>query len=96
MDRTDGNKIRAVFFVILLKIRNVLEIVGIQRSFGNTRVRCNGIFEFYDLQCDAFFSKDRFGDLEDLGVRCDVRAYFDDRVLFLVGLSLLLAACCGS
>ena len=58
----------------------MLEIVCIKASFDNACVRCNGIFELYDLKCDSLLCEDRLCYFEDLRVRCDVCAYLDKAI----------------
>ena len=59
----------------------MLEIVCVKASLDNTGIRCDGIFELYDLELDAFLLEDRLCNFQDLRVRCDISAYLENNLL---------------
>ena len=77
MNRTYRNEVGTVLLVELLKVRNVLEVVGIKAALDNACVGCDGVFDLDDLKCDALVCEYGLYLLKDLGVRCDAGADFD-------------------
>ena len=60
---------RSVLGIEIIKIRGVLEVVGVYGPVFHNVVRHNVVVVFLDFERDAFFSQDLFGDGQDLGVR---------------------------
>ena len=60
----------AVLSIEVVKVRNVLEVVGVDLAAVNHVVGLDIVGEFEDLKSDAFFGKDLLGNCKDLSVRC--------------------------
>ena len=60
----------AVLSIEVVKVRNVLEVVGVDLAAVNHVVGLDIVGEFENLKSDAFFGKDLLGNCKDLSVRC--------------------------
>ncbi len=68
MNTDYGYQIGAFTFVEAFKVRQGLEVVGIQVLLGDLHVRLHIIGEHFDFQIHAFFGQGRFDQLKDFGV----------------------------
>ena len=69
MDAAGVHKVRALLFVKVLKIRDVLEVVCVKLAAFDNVVRLHIVLELLDLQRPALGLEDGLGLREDLGVR---------------------------
>ena len=69
MDAAGVHKVRALLFVKVLEIREVLEVVRVKLAALDDVVRLHIVLELLDLQRPALSLEDGLGLREDLGVR---------------------------
>ena len=69
MDAAGVHKVRALLFIEVLEIRNVLEVVCVKLAAFDDVVRLHIVLELLDLQRPALGLEDGLGLREDLGVR---------------------------
>ena len=77
MDIGRVHKVGALLFVEVVKIREVLEVVGVHFAAVDHLVRLDIVGEFHDLERDTEVGKDRFGNFQNLCVRRGRRGHGD-------------------
>ena len=82
-------------FVKAVKVRNVLEVVGIEIAALYNQVGLYIIIKNCDLKIIALFSQKRFRLLQDLGVRCCGCGNLDGSQLAVSSLGSVSSVLCG-
>lgn len=81
MNVAGAYKVSAVFFVIVVQITDVLEIVGVQIAGGYAFVRKNVIIIFYDFQSIALFLEVILDNFQNFRMRSRCCSYLDNFVV---------------
>lgn len=81
MNVAGAYKVSAVFFVIVVQITDVLEIVGVQIAGGYAFVRKNVIIVFYDFQSIALFLEVILDNFQNFRMRSRCCSYLDNFVV---------------
>ena len=93
MDASGAHEICFVFFVIIVQITDVLEIVGVYLSFRNGPVRQNVVVVFDDFESISLLCQLIFYYFQDFCVRRRSRSHLDD--LFIRFLASAACQCDG-
>ena len=89
----------SVFSVVLIEVRNVLEVVCVNVAICCSNVWLYIVIELDDFECPSLFSESVRNGVEDLCVRCRRSSYLDCLVCRITGICgftavASAAACC--